>query len=73
MAWTIAFCYSAARQSEYELEFIMDRKHMLIVSYLILLFLDFGLIRTNPAITNVGAAVVDFGGYPIERPIERNW
>uniref|UniRef100_A0A7E4VCD6 Acyl-CoA_dh_N domain-containing protein n=1 Tax=Panagrellus redivivus TaxID=6233 RepID=A0A7E4VCD6_PANRE len=58
LAWAIAFCHSAARQSESELEFLMDH---------------FGLLRKNPSLVNVGAAVVEFGGYPIERPIERNW
>uniref|UniRef100_A0A914Z841 Uncharacterized protein n=1 Tax=Panagrolaimus superbus TaxID=310955 RepID=A0A914Z841_9BILA len=58
LAWALQFSHTAARQSEDELEFILEH---------------FGFIRTNPTIANVGAAVVEFGGYPIERPIERNW
>jgi acyl-CoA dehydrogenase family protein 9 len=58
LAWALQFCHTAARQSEAELEFILEH---------------FGFVRTNPTIANVGAAVVEFGGYPIERPIERNW
>uniref|UniRef100_A0AC34RK58 Acyl-CoA dehydrogenase n=1 Tax=Panagrolaimus sp. JU765 TaxID=591449 RepID=A0AC34RK58_9BILA len=58
LIWATSFCHNAARQSKQELEFIMDH---------------YGLIKTNPTVANIGAAVVEFGGYPLEKPIEKNW
>jgi len=58
LGWALIFSTRASKQSLDNMEALQQ-------------YLE--IVKVNPSITAFGKAVMDFGGYPIENPLSKNW